>query len=367
MRAVSNAVWAVSVNLFVSGFIQAQPAARNQIAGTVAAVDPAAKQVTLRSDKGESVTVSTGDRTLFLRIPPGETDPKKGTKITLSDIAAGDRAVAVSKQAMEGTHMEASAILVMTKADLAQVRQKTQDDWRRRGTTGMVTEVNAGGKTITFKAGSRTVVANTSDKTVYYRYSPDSAKFADAAPSTFAAIQAGDQVRVLGDRSPDGAAVTAEKVVFGTFRQIAATIQSIDAGTGELKVTDLATRKPLTIRINSGSTMRKLPEMQAQMLARRYGPGGRASSPPAGAVEGRGGGGEDIGQMLDRLSPLPISELKAGEAVMVSTTMGSDPTRVTAITLLAGVEPLLRASPAATRDIMGGWNLGAGDAGDEEQ
>jgi hypothetical protein len=33
---------------------------------------------------------------------------------------------------------------------------------------------------------------------------------------------------------------------------------------------------------------------------------------------------------------------------------------VTAITLLAGVEPLLTASPNATRDIMSGWNLGGG-------
>jgi hypothetical protein len=50
---------------------------------------------------------------------------------------------------------------------------------------------------------------------------------------------------------------------------------------------------------------------------------------------------------------------------MVSTTMGSDPSRVTLIMLLAGVEPLLTASPNATRDIMSGWNLGGGGGGGE--
>ena len=45
---------------------------------------------------------------------------------------------------------------------------------------------------------------------------------------------------------------------------------------------------------------------------------------------------------------------------MVSTTQGTTPGRVTAIMLLAGVEPLLTASPEATRDIMSGWNLGGG-------
>jgi hypothetical protein len=29
--------------------------------------------------------------------------------------------------------------------------------------------------------------------------------------------------------------------------------------------------------------------------------------------------------------------------------------------MLAGVEPLLTASPNSTRDIMGGWNLGGGE------
>ena len=47
---------------------------------------------------------------------------------------------------------------------------------------------------------------------------------------------------------------------------------------------------------------------------------------------------------------------------MLSGANGSDPARVTAVMLLAGVEPLLTASPNATRDIMGGWNLG-GDVG----
>jgi hypothetical protein len=64
--------------------------------------------------------------------------------------------------------------------------------------------------------------------------------------------------------------------------------------------------------------------------------------------------------MLDQLPAMPLAELKPGDAIMVSTTQGSDPTHVTAITLLAGVEPLLTASPTATRDIMSGWNLGGG-------
>ena len=97
------------------------------------------------------------------------------------------------------------------------------------------------------------------------------------------------------------------------------------------------------------------------MLARRFAPG--AESNPQAPAGGRGGGG-DVGQMLDALPTLPLAELKPGDAIMISTTQGSDPGHVTVIMLLAGVEPLLTASPTATRDIMSGWNLaGGGDTG----
>ena len=55
-----------------------------------------------------------------------------------------------------------------------------------------------------------------------------------------------------------------ESIYSGAFRQLAATIVSIDAASGELKVTDLATKKPLVIRVNSDSTMKKLPDQVAQ-------------------------------------------------------------------------------------------------------
>lgn len=47
---------------------------------------------------------------------------------------------------------------------------------------------------------------------------------------------------------------------------------------------------------------------------------------------------------------------------MLSSTPGSDPSRVTAVMLLAGVKQLLEASPTSARDIMSGWNLGSADA-----
>jgi hypothetical protein len=347
----------------ISASAQTPATTRAQLSGTVTSVNADAKQLSLKSDKGEDVSVTTTDRTLILRIPPGETDPKKGSKIALSTLSAGDRAVIIGAAPADSKAWTATAVLVMSKSDVAGLQQKDQDDWKKRGTTGTVTAIDPAAKTVTIKSGSRTFTVQPSDKTSYNRYSPDSARFSDAKPSSFPEIKTGDQLRVLGNKSDDGAAIQAEKIAFGTFRQIAATVTAINLQTGEMTVKDLATKKPLTIRVDADSTMRKLPETAARMLARRYAPGAQQSEAQGGAPAGagRGGGrGGDVGQMLDSLPAMPISELKPGDAIMVSTTQGSDSGRVTAIMLLAGVEPLLTASPTATRDIMSGWNLGGG-------
>jgi hypothetical protein len=339
---------------------------RSQVSGTITSVNADAKQLAMKSDKGEDVAVTTTDRTLILQIPPGETDPKKGTKIALSTVKSGDRTVVIGPTPADPKTWNATAVLIMSKSDVASLQQKDQDDWKKRGTTGTVTAIDAAAKTVTIKSGSRTYTVQPSDKTTFNRYSLDSARFSDAKASSFPEIKTGDQLRVLGNKGEDGTSIQAEKIVSGSFRQIAATITAVNPQTGELTVKDLATKKPLTIKVEADSTMRKLPEQMAAMMARRYAPGrggeGAAAPPPgAGRGGGMGGGrGGDIGQMLDNLPALPISQLKPGDAIMVSTTQGTDPGRVTAIMLLAGVEPLLTASPTATRDIMSGWNLGGG-------
>ncbi len=133
------------------------------------------------------------------------------------------------------------------------------------------------------------------EKTEYLRYSPDSAKSNDAKPSSFAELKAGDEVHVLGNKNPEGTEIGAEKVVFGFFPQIAATIKSVNAAGNEMVVTDLATKKPVTIRVVSDSIMRKLPDMAAQALARRYGAarGGADAAGGRGAARGAGRGSVD--------------------------------------------------------------------------
>jgi len=359
-------------------------AQRAQVAGVIESVDAGARRIAVKSEKGETVTLTATDRSFFRRLPAGETDMKKAVSIAFGDLAAGDQVVASYQIASDQKTLEVRTILIRTKSDLAQLREKEMEDWQKRGTVGNVGSIDATAKTFTVKAGAHITTVQPSDKTVFLRYAPDSAKIDDARPGAFAQLKVGDEVHVLGERNAEGTSVAAEKIVFGSFRQIAATIDAIDLQAGELKVKNLAVKKgpPVILKVTADTMVKKLPPQLAAMWAHRYAPGAQAQlqaparngggrgdgGMPPGMGRGpggmRGGGGGDIKQVLDRLPATPLADLKPGDAIMVTTTEGSDASHLTAIMLLAGVEPVLTAAPNSTRDIMSGWNLGGGEGGE---
>jgi len=325
---------------------QTSSGATGRVIGEVVAFDAAARRISLKTDKAEVWIIVLPESATLRRVPPGAADLAKAAVIAFSELARGDRVLALGQAAGGENRFEARTVIVMTRSDLVQKQQQELEGWQKRGVSGTVADIDTGGGKFTVKSGAKTVTVQPSANTEFRRYAPDSVKFSDARISSLAEVKAGDMIRVLGDRSDDGTSVKAERVVSGTFRQIAATISSINPDASEIVVKDLASKKTVTLRLNSDSSLKKLPPAMADTLARRY----RSGSPS-------GGGGPDIGQLLERLPPLPRSELKAGDALMLSLTTGAD--RALAVMLLAGVEPLLTASPSATRDIMGGWNLGS--------
>jgi hypothetical protein len=382
MKSVLFASFSVAI-LAGSGF--AQTPAQKPVSGAITAVNGSSNVVTVKSTTGETVDLTVTPHSFILHLPLGETDRTKAAKLAIGDLSAGEELVASYQLSADGKVKEVRTIYVRTKADLEEMAKKDDDDWRKRGTTGNLSALSPETKTFTIKVGSKEVTVKPGEKAEYLRYAPDSAKSTDAKLSTFAELKAGDEVHVLGNKNPEGTEIAAEKVVFGYFPQIAATIKSVNASGNELVVTDLATKKPVTIRVVSDSIMKKLPDMAAQMLARRYGAARGGAEGAGGRGAGRGGGfggpgglggpggpggpgggrGGDVGQMLDRAPAITLADLKAGDAIMVKTTAGSGAGPGTAVMLIAGVEPILTAAPNSTRDIMSGWNLGGGGGGGE--
>ena len=74
-------------------------------------------------------------------------------------------------------------------------------------------------------------------------------------------------------------------------------------------------------------------------------PNGGQGGPPAGGGPGGGGragaGGMNIQDMLERLPTIAIADVKVGDTIIVSSTKGADPTRLTAIGVISGADTLL--------------------------
>ncbi|MBZ5602641.1 MAG: hypothetical protein LAO79_10080 [Acidobacteriia bacterium] len=345
--------------------------------GVVTKIDAAAQQLVVKTDQGPEVTVTMEPKASFRRTKPGETSLANAATIAITDINAGDRVLARGKPSEDQKSVAATLVVVMSKSDIAQKQAAEKADWDKRGVVGTVTAASPTEIALSVRGpgGAKTLIVTPAENAVIRRYSPESIKFEDAKPSALGEIRTGDQVRARGDKSADGTKMAAQEIVSGTFRELAATIISIDAANNQLRVNDLATKKPVTIRINADSSVKKLPLQMAQMLAARTrpaDPGGRAGGPPAGAAAGRGGfegrggrgGGGDLTQMLDRVPKVTLADLKNGDAIIVLSTVGSSPDQLTVITMLAGVEPIL--TKPGTREMqLGDWSLGGGLGGGE--
>jgi len=356
---------------------QDQPTAGASIKNVGAVKSITEKNLVLKTDSGPEVTISVPDGTRIVRLAAGQTDLKSAPAITFAEIQVGDRMLLRGRAGANG-EIEATTIVVMKQADVAQKQQHDREDWQKRGAGGIVSAIDAAAGTFTISVTpTLSMVIKTSKDTSFLRYSPTSVKFADAQKGTIDQIKTGDQLRARGSRSADGKEIVAEEVISGTFRNIAGTISSIDAANNSITVKDILAKKSVVIKFNSDSQLRKLAPQMAQRLA-FFLKGAQGGAPvgeqvsasgapaagrgPAGAGPGaRPAGGPDFQQMLNRIPSITLADLQKEEAVMVVATQGTTGNEVTAITLLGGVEPILTASPNGTSAaaLFSGWNLGA--------
>lgn len=360
---------AVSAVVFAS--LQSFGQAPSRFLGTITAIN--GTTLTVKTDAGDVRQVEVPAAVQIKRVAPGQKDLSSAEAIQFGDLANGDRVLVKVDPNAAGSTPQALQIIAIKQMDVAAKQEKDRQDWQRRGIGGLVksVDVSTGVIQVTVGAGptAKTVAVHTTQATLLKRYAPASVQYDTAKPAPITAILAGDQLRARGTKNADGSEISADEVVSGSFRNISGTVTSTDAASSTLVVKDLATKKQVTIHILSDTQMRKLPDMMARVLAARLkgtlpardnagvAGAGANGGPPRIFDGGNGGpGGRDPQQMLSRAPSIQLGDLKKGDAVMlVSTAADSD---VTAITLLAGVEPLLEA-PAA-QNLLSNWSMGGG-------
>ncbi len=406
-------IFRLSVIAVLGASLWAQTPAPKPVVGTVQAADAATRTLTIKADDGSETKVKVADNARVSQIPPGETSLQKATPAELSAVGVGDRVIARGPIA-DGT-LNATLVVLMSKTDIAKKQQQEQMLWATKGVSGMVTAVDKATNMVTINyrgtEGVKPMKITIAEKANVKRYAEGSVKYSDAIVSSIADIDVNDQVRALGVKSEDGLAYKADQVISGAFRNIAATIKSIDLTNGIIEVIDLDTKKPLQVKVGKEASLKKLPVMAATMMAMSInggvgamgggrGPaaGGAPGGSPAGmsmrpqpavGVEGAGGppatagrpgaapgagaggpamggmrrpaGGDMMGMAIDRSPAIQLAELKKDDPLILSVSKTKEPNKVVAITILAGVEPIL-ATPAngSRASQLGTWNLDGG-------
>lgn len=302
------------------------------VMGVVTDLKPDTRQVTVKTAAGNVVTVTLSDRTTYMRIPPGEKTKDKFVPIAATDFAVGDTVFARGRMTEDRKSMPALEFYVMSQTDIAQKREREREEWSKRGVAGTVSSLNATTNEISLDLrtpeGPKPIVVAAGAQTQFRRYAPDSVRFSDAKPSSFAELKVGDQLRALGTKSADGARFTPEEIVAGSFQTIGGAITEINLEKQEIKINDLLSKQAVTIVVTKDSSLRKYP------------------------------GTGDLQETFEHLPAFTLQELKAGDSILISSTKGADPARVTAIAIVSGVGTLLQNAQGNRAVSLGVMSLG---------
>ena len=334
----------------------------------------------IKTKDGEILAIIS-DKSEIKRVPPETPNIAAAVPADISAIGLGDKVLVTGPVSSDKTKIPARTVYLITKSDIANRQRRESEEWRQRGIAGRVTTYNPQTNVITVSVrgigGERAVRVVPKEKAEYLRYSPESVQFSDAKKSTFGEIEVGDTLRALGDKSADGSEIKAEKIVTGAFQTVAGTVTSVNAATGEVVISDVQSKKAVTVVVGASAVLKQFPAEMAQRFAmmgsgmgggmgggqvRPAGQGGAPTGqapPQAGMGMRPGAGAPAIDDLLDRFPNIKISDLKTGEMIAVSSSKGKDPSRIRAIKLLSGVEPLIRAQQASPRP-GGGRGAGSG-------
>lgn len=343
---------------FVAALVFAAALAAQQqksILGTVTEFKMSSLEIGLQPDDGGATYFKVSPDTEVVQVEPGERDLTRARRVQVTDLSLTDRVLVTFVAGMP----EARRIVLISAADISKRNEAERSDWRKRGVNGTVTAIH--GEEITLRTGAIqgppdiTVVITA--KTMVRRYAPDSVKFTDAQWSRINGIAVGDQVRTRGDRSPDGARLTAQDIVYGTFRSAIGKVTAIDSEARKITIADLVTGQPMSIRVTEDTQLKEMPDFRGLFKNGRPSHMAQAVSDPQKL---------DVMKLIEMLPSTKFEGLKVGGAVMVTSTRGSQSDAVTATRIISNADFLIETAQVAaaqqgtsTVEVISGMHGGA--------
>jgi hypothetical protein len=313
---------------------------QDRVIGDVKNIDLPNNKLVVRADAGNMVTILFNEKTVCLATMPGESNLDRAQKKSVTEIQMGDRVYARGSLSDDKKSINARQLVMIPKAEIARKQEREREEWVRRGISGVVVSVNPQSKEFTVQTrgpeGDKPITITAGESSHFRRYAPGSVKFADAKASSLGELKVGDQVRALGERSHDSKRLVAEEIVSGAFRTVGGTVAEVNPQKREVKIILLNTKQELIVGIARDTMIRRITGQLATAIAQ----GGAPNSPEHGDAK-KPAPPIDLQSLLEKVPPMPPQEIRPGDVVIVSATQGNDPSRVTAIAYLTGLDVLL--------------------------
>src|ERR1700743_987276 len=136
--------------------------------------------LSVKNDAGATMQVTVQDGARLLRVEPGQKSLANASPLSLSDLQTGDRVMARGAANADGKSLDATMLVAIKGADIAQKQEKEREDWQKRGAGGLVKAVDPAAGTVTISTGAggtRTLTIHASSTTIIRRYAPGSVRF----------------------------------------------------------------------------------------------------------------------------------------------------------------------------------------------
>jgi sRNA-binding protein len=374
--------------------------AQQNLIGEVTSIDLNSGKIVILTDAKTSVTVTVNEKTAFRRVAPGQTSLAGAEQIKMTDIKPGDRVLVPGGVTNDQTAVR--QVIVMARAAITAQRDEEAEKRRARTFGGRITALNLEKKEITIQTRGRDAVealtVEAAGKAKLLRYAPDSLKPSDAVAGSFADLRVGDQIRVLGDRSPDGTRVTAEEIISGSIARSVGSISEINTTRGEIVVKNAQTGQSTTVLIGKNTTLRRITPDVAQTLKERFerrrerrnqrtsansnqqSTAQTSPQPNRERRRNRNTGERQTGsnprQLFENLPAVTIAELKKGDAVLITaTSAGGNNSQMTAVSIITGeaeLQQILQRTQGGGRNSSNmspglPGNVSGGNAGNDDE
>jgi hypothetical protein len=324
--------------------------------GDLTAIDAAKGALTIKTTAGATTTAKVTAATEYLLIEPGKTSLEGAEKIALADVKLGDRVWARGEPGADGA-IDARQLVVMSAQAIAERHTRDAREWQTRGLIGEVRALDAGLREITVESyrGEPVVVA-LGDATTLRRLKPGATDLSNAEPIGIEAIEVGNQIAVRGDRSADGARMTAETIVAGTFpRPVRGRVMAVDVAARAVTIVGRENR-PVQLTLGESALVRKINPP----------PAAQGQQPPAGGAPAAAGGGRgprgfafalgDPAELERRTTAVELADVKPGDFVFAVVEPG-------ATADAARVKVLVKAEIPADRPQRGAPSMQMPDMG----